>query len=59
MREFCAAAFSRLDLDYEQYVVVDPKRFRPVDINVFYGDPGKARSVLGWEPKVGLNSSWR
>jgi GDPmannose 4,6-dehydratase len=52
VREFCAAAFSHLGLDYEQFVVVDPKFFRPVDVNVFYGDATKAREVLGWQPKV-------
>jgi len=56
VREFCAAAFSYLGLDYEQYVVVDPKCFRPVDINVSYGDASKARSALGWEPKVSFRS---
>ncbi len=52
VRELCEAAFSRLDLDYERYVKVDPRFFRPIDVNIFYGDPSKARRVLGWEPKV-------
>jgi GDPmannose 4,6-dehydratase len=52
VREFCEAAFSRLDLDYEEYVKVDPRFFRPIDVNIFYGDSSKAREVLGWEPKV-------
>ncbi len=52
VREFCEAAFSRLGLDYEEFVVVDPKFFRPVDVNIFFGDPSKARRVLGWEPRV-------
>ncbi len=52
VRDFCQAAFARLDLDYEEFVVVDPKFFRPVDVNILYGDPSKARTVLGWEPKV-------
>jgi GDPmannose 4,6-dehydratase len=52
VRNFCEAAFSRLDLDYEEFVVVDPKFFRPVDVNILYGDPSKARTVLGWEPRV-------
>jgi GDPmannose 4,6-dehydratase len=54
VRDFCVAAFARLDLDYEQYVVVDPKFFRPIDVNVLFGDPIKARTELGWEPKVGF-----
>jgi len=56
VREFCAAAFAHLGLDYERYVVVDPQFFRPVDVNLFYGDPSKARMVLGWEPKVGFEA---
>jgi GDPmannose 4,6-dehydratase len=55
VREFCAAAFQYLGLDYEQYVVVDPELFRPVDVNVLYGDPAKAKRVLGWEPRVSFD----
>jgi GDPmannose 4,6-dehydratase len=52
VRDFCDAAFSHLGLDYTQHVIVDPAFFRPVDVNVLYGDPSKARRVLGWEPKM-------
>jgi len=52
VREFCRAAFEHVDLNYEDYVVVDPELFRPVDVNVLHGDPAKARGVLGWQPKV-------
>jgi len=52
VRDFCTAAFARAGLDWERYVVVDPEFFRPVDVNVLFGDPTKARTVLGWEPKV-------
>jgi GDPmannose 4,6-dehydratase len=52
VREFCAAAFGRLGLDYEPYVVVDPEYFRVADINILQGDASKARRVLGWERKV-------
>ena len=55
VREFCAAAFQYLGLDYEQYVVVDPELFRPVDVNVLYGDPSKAKRALGWEPRVSFD----
>lgn len=55
VRDFCSAAFSRVGLDYEEFVVVDPEFFRPVDVNIFYGDSSKARAVLGWEPKVGFD----
>ena len=52
VRDFCEAAFARVELDYNEFVVVDPEFFRPIDINVFYGDASKAKRVLGWEPKV-------
>ncbi|PKQ20015.1 MAG: GDP-mannose 4,6-dehydratase [Actinobacteria bacterium HGW-Actinobacteria-6] len=52
VREFCAAAFTYLGLDYERYVRSDPRFVRPVDVHVFYGDASKAREVLGWEPRV-------
>jgi len=54
VREFCDAAFSYLGLDYTEFVKVDPAFFRPVDVNIFYGDATKARRVLGWEPNVGF-----
>jgi GDPmannose 4,6-dehydratase len=52
VRDFCSAAFGHLDLDYQEFVKVDPAFFRPVDVNVLFGDPTKARTELGWEPKV-------
>jgi GDPmannose 4,6-dehydratase len=52
VREFCEAAFSHLGLEYERHVKVDPALFRPIDVNVFYGDSTKARAVLGWQPRV-------
>ncbi len=52
MREFCEAAFSALELDWEDYVVVDPAFFRPVDIDALVADASKARRVLGWEPTI-------
>ncbi len=54
VREFCAAAFERLGLDYEQYVAIDRSLFRVAEIDALQGDASKARRVLGWEPKVGF-----
>jgi len=54
VRDFCEAAFACLDMDYEEFVVVDPQFFRPVDVNVLFGDPAKAKAQLGWEPRVGF-----
>ena len=50
VREFCEVAFSHVGLDYQKYVVVDPKYFRPTEVDVLLGDASKAKRVLGWEP---------
>lgn len=52
VRDFLDAAFGRVDLDWEKYVEVDPKFYRPADVHVLCGDAGKARAELGWEPEV-------
>ncbi len=52
VREFCEEAFSAVGLDWQEYVKVDPKYFRPAEVDLLLGDPSKARKVLGWEPRV-------
>ncbi|NLF17150.1 MAG: GDP-mannose 4,6-dehydratase [Lentisphaerae bacterium] len=52
VREFCAEAFGLLDLDWKQYVRHDPRYERPAEVDLLMGDAGKARRVLGWEPRV-------
>ncbi|MBM4184036.1 MAG: GDP-mannose 4,6-dehydratase [Gemmatimonadetes bacterium] len=52
VREFCEAAFRHLDLDYREYVKVDPMYFRPAEVSTLQGDPTKARRVLGWENSI-------
>lgn len=52
VREFCEIAFERVGLDYEQYVVVDERFVRPAEVDLLLGDPTKAKTELGWEPKV-------
>ena len=49
IREFCQVAFAHADLDWEQYVVVDERFFRPAEVNILLGDPARARDQLGWE----------
>ena len=49
VREFCNAAFSALDLDYEKYVIHDDRYRRPTEVDALIGDSSKARNVLGWE----------
>ncbi len=52
VREFCEIAFSRVDLDYKQYVVQDEKFYRPAEVDLLISDPSRARSELKWEPAV-------
>jgi GDPmannose 4,6-dehydratase len=52
VRELCRVAFERVGLDYEQHVTLDPRLYRPAEVDHLLGDPTKARSVLGWEPTV-------
>ena len=51
VREFLDEAFSYAGLDWRQYVKVDPKYFRPAEVDFLLGDPSKAKAKLGWEPK--------
>ncbi len=54
VREFLEEAFSYVNLDWQKYVVVDPRYFRPAEVDLLLGDPSKARKALGWQPKVGF-----
>ena len=50
--DFCRAAFEHVGLDWEEHVVVDPKFFRPAEVNILLGDGTKAKEKLGWEPEI-------
>jgi GDPmannose 4,6-dehydratase len=52
VREFLDHAFGYLDLDWHEHVEIDPKYFRPAEVDELRGDMSKARRLLGWEPKV-------
>jgi GDPmannose 4,6-dehydratase len=52
VRDFCEMAFARVGLNWEDYVVVDPKFLRPAEVDLLLGDPTKAKAKLGWEPQV-------
>lgn len=51
-REFCEVAFSQVGLDWERYVEIDPRYYRPTEVNHLLGDSAKAREKLGWEPRT-------
>ncbi len=48
----CEVAFSYLGLDWQEYVVQDPRYMRPAEVDLLVGDAGKAKRQLGWEPTV-------
>ncbi len=52
VQEFVEETFSYLDLDWRDYVVQDPKFYRPAEVDLLVGDPSKAAAQLGWEPNV-------
>lgn len=52
VREFAEKVFSKLDLDYNKYVSIDPRYFRPTEVDVLLGDASKAKKILNWQPKV-------
>ena len=51
VREFCERAFAEVDMDWREYVSVDPQFERPAEVDVLVGDAAQARRVLGWEPR--------
>jgi GDPmannose 4,6-dehydratase len=55
VREFAEKAFAHVGLNWEDYVVVDPKFYRPAEVEHLIGDPSKARRQLGWEPRVSFD----
>jgi GDPmannose 4,6-dehydratase len=52
VRELCEVAFDRLGLDYQKYVAVDPRFYRPAEVDLLVGDPAKAGRILNWQPTV-------
>jgi len=55
VREFAELAFAHAGLDWREYVEVDPRYFRPAEVDVLCADASKARRELGWEPEVGFD----
>jgi len=52
VQEFVEEAFSYVDLDWREYVEIDPRYFRPTEVEFLLADASKAREELGWEPKI-------
>jgi GDPmannose 4,6-dehydratase len=52
VREFCEQAFGYLGMDYQEYVVQDPRFYRPAEVDLLVSDPSRGREKLGWKAKV-------
>ncbi len=52
VREFLDVAFGHLGLDWQRYVRIDPRYYRPTEVDLLIGDPAKAQRQLGWKPTV-------
>jgi GDPmannose 4,6-dehydratase len=55
VRELCELAFKRVDLDYQDYIIQDPKFYRPAEVDLLVSDPTKAHQKLNWRPDVSFN----
>lgn len=56
VREFAQKVFQKFGLDFEKYVAIDSRYFRPTALDVLLGDATKARKQLGWQPRVGFEA---
>src|SRR5258705_4136915 len=54
VRDFCELAFGEVGLDYQKYVMIDERFYRPAEVDQLIGDSTKARKVLGWQPEYTL-----
>uniref|UniRef100_A0A7C3UXI8 GDP-mannose 4,6-dehydratase n=1 Tax=Desulfobacca acetoxidans TaxID=60893 RepID=A0A7C3UXI8_9BACT len=52
VREFLEEVFAHVDLDWREYVEIDPRYFRPTEVECLLGDASKAKQKLGWQPRV-------
>ena len=55
VREFCQKTFAKYNMNYEDYVEIDEKYYRPAEVDQLLGDPTKAKTKLGWNPKVNID----
>lgn len=56
VRDMCCIAFEHVGLDHEKFVVVDPKFYRPAEVEVLLGNPAKAQAKLGWHASTDLTT---
>ncbi len=56
VKELVQLAFDRVGLDWEKYVVIDPRFIRPAEVDLLIGQPAKANKVLGWVPQTSFQT---
>jgi GDPmannose 4,6-dehydratase len=56
VREMCRIAFAYVGLNSEDYVVIDPRLYRPAEVDFLMGNPAKAKARLGWSAKTSLET---
>ncbi len=56
VREMCRIAFAQVGLNYEDHVVIDPRFYRPAEVDILLGNPAKAKARLGWEASTPLET---
>ena len=56
VREFLEVAFGHVGLDWQKYIVIDPRFIRPAEVDLLIGDPAKAKNKLGWVPKTNFKN---
>jgi GDPmannose 4,6-dehydratase len=56
VREFCELAFGCVGLNYQDYVVQDPRFYRPAEVDLLISDPSKARNELGWSASTSFRA---
>ena len=54
VRDMCEIAFRHVGVDMDKHLVIDPQLYRPAEVDVLLGNPGKAKAKLGWTPEVTL-----
>ena len=56
VRDLCRTVFGKLGMNYEEYIVQNPKYMRPEELKYLKGDPSKAKDILGWNPDYTFDS---
>jgi len=56
VKEFLTEVFEQLDLDWIEFVKIDPRYFRPAEVDHLMGDPSKVQKALGWKPRVSFKA---